>query len=378
MSAKSLRESTFWTAPNPFSFLRDAWCQITWLNVLWTAAMGVATAVLFLTISKYFDIFLEETWSERAWGFLEFLRIGVTDAFIFLLCIIAARHAARAGAPRLRAYGYAVLVGATLSTASEWNLRQYVIGWGNFGNPWIPVSALYNFMWRALLGGLATFVYADWQRNRESVERLHAAELERTRVARDVLQTRLQAIQARVDPQLLFDTLARIRKLYDDNPAQGQRVLDHLIVFLRTAMPQMRDTSSTLARELELARSYLRIMSDSGDDDAQLERESDGEWTHTVFPPMLLLPLVEHATASCQGPAVAAKPISIGVGTIGEKLQIAIDGGAVALAGAAESATIRGVRERLSALFGADARVDLVAGPDGGSRITLEVPHERS
>ena len=67
-------------------------------------------------------------------------------------------------------------------------------------------------------------------------------------------------MQARVEPQFLFSTLAQVQNLYEANAATGERMLDELIAYLRAATPRMRDTSSTLAQEIELARAYLAIL----------------------------------------------------------------------------------------------------------------------
>ena len=108
-----------------------------------------------------------------------------------------------------------------------------------------------------ILGGAATFVYTDRRRALAARARMHAAELERARAAKRTLESRLQAMQARVEPQFLFNTLAQVRDLYRADAALGERMLDELIAYLRAAMPKMRDTSSTVGQEIELVRAYL-------------------------------------------------------------------------------------------------------------------------
>ena len=67
-------------------------------------------------------------------------------------------------------------------------------------------------------------------------------------------------MQARVEPQFLFNTLAQVERLYEPMPTLAGRMLDDLIAYLRAAMPAMRGTSSTVAQEIELARAYLDIV----------------------------------------------------------------------------------------------------------------------
>ena len=56
-----------------------------------------------------------------------------------------------------------------------------------------------------------------------------------------------------------FQYVANVR-LYETAPAQGQEMLASLINYFRAALPSMRQSGSTLARELELARSFLTIL----------------------------------------------------------------------------------------------------------------------
>ena len=126
---------------------------------------------------------------------------------------------------------------------------------------------------------------------------MHAAELERARTAKRTLESRLQAMQARVEPTFLFNTLSQVRDLYRADVAHGERMLDELIAYLRAAMPKMRDTSSTIGQELELVRAYLVIVRLRLGERLAFEIETPKEIGDARMPPMMLLPLVDHAIA---------------------------------------------------------------------------------
>jgi LytS/YehU family sensor histidine kinase len=229
------------------------------------------------------------------------------------------------------------------------------------------------------LGGPATFVYTDWQRTRRSAARLHAAGLARTRAARDILQTRLQSMQARVEPRFLFDTLARVRNLYDRDPAQGERTLDALIAYLRTAMPRMRDAASTLGRECELARTYVDIVTARGDARLRIEVDLPEGSPQVVFPSMLLLPLVEVAAAHSRRTPLDDNSIEVRAQVDGGRLRVSVAASNAAFVDAdlSGSEVVGSVRERLQTLFDADARIELRAREGGGSQATMELPHEQ-
>ena len=67
-------------------------------------------------------------------------------------------------------------------------------------------------------------------------------------------------MQARVEPQFLFNTLAQVRQLYDSDAPLAGKMLDDLIAYLRAALPHLRESSSTLGKEAALARAYLDIV----------------------------------------------------------------------------------------------------------------------
>ncbi len=361
--------------------LLDAWRRITRRQIVWTAIVGVLVGPLMLTVTHAFEMFMAVSWSERLDLIVEFLAFAQLEAFTFLLCIVAADHAVQRGAHRVKAYGLALFMGAALYTAFQWSILNYVMDW--FSRPgvdpgWVPVHATSNFLYALLLGGFATFVYADWQRARDSAARLHAAGLARTRAARDILQTRLQAMQARVDPQFLFETLARTRRLYDASPERGEQTLDNLIAFLRIAMPKRLATASTLAREIDLSRSYVAIVAACSESKVALTVDRNEEWTRTPFPPLLLLPLVEHAVKCSPMAPSDQNSIAIRITAGDAKLQLAVSHAGLAFDADAESAAISGVRKRLNRLFEGRARFDLRRIPTGGTEVVMEVPDERA
>jgi hypothetical protein len=83
------------------------------------------------------------------------------------------------------------------------------------------------------IGGLAILMYADRRDSQRILANLRTAQVQRSTQARQVLESQLQAMQARVEPQFLFNTLGRINQLYDVDAVLGEQMLDDLIVYLR-------------------------------------------------------------------------------------------------------------------------------------------------
>ena len=66
-------------------------------------------------------------------------------------------------------------------------------------------------------------------------------------------------MQAQIEPHFLFNTLASVRRLYQVDRGSGRAMLQHLVRYLTASLPRMRESRSTLERELALALAYLNV-----------------------------------------------------------------------------------------------------------------------
>jgi two-component system sensor histidine kinase AlgZ len=105
---------------------------------------------------------------------------------------------------------------------------------------------------------------------------------------------RLRALQARIHPHFLFNTLNTIAGLIPGAPDKAEQAVLDLADLLRSALAER--TTITLAEELNLTRRYLAIeqlrMGERLHIDWQLD---DPLPLDTPLPPLLLQPLVENA-----------------------------------------------------------------------------------
>jgi LytS/YehU family sensor histidine kinase len=117
---------------------------------------------------------------------------------------------------------------------------------------------------------------------------------EHSQLRRHALASRLAALQAQVDPALLFDALVSVEQAYGRADPTASARLERLIRHLRVALPRLRDAGATLGGEAELIASYLDLLRDLNGDPPAFECEL-GSRGATQLPPMLLLPLVQRA-----------------------------------------------------------------------------------
>ena len=107
-------------------------------------------------------------------------------------------------------------------------------------------------------------------------------------------RARLQALQARIHPHFLFNTLNTIASLIRDRPDQAEQAVLDLADLLRAALVQRE--SITLREELELTRHYLAIESLRLGDRLRVDWRLDPDLPLDLpIPALLLQPLVENA-----------------------------------------------------------------------------------
>jgi len=289
-------------------------------------------------------------------------------AFAILLAVAVADRAVDLGRMGRGSYGVAVVIAVGLASPFAYAVLP-------FGTTWLS-SSLYAAMSWLLFGSLATFVYVHRKHERATRERLAAAELERTKRAKRALESRLAAMQARVEPQFLFNTLAQVSELYDTDAARAERMLEELIAYLRAAMPKMRDTSSTLAQELELVRAYLAIVKVRLGDRLTYEIESPSEAADARMPPMMLLPLTDHAIVHGLERSDAKGTIRVFAGTAEGRLRLTVVDSGVGFVLETRGDGIASIRDRLFALYGDGARLAFRKQVAGPTEAVLEIPYE--
>ena len=220
------------------------------------------------------------------------------------------------------------------------------------------------------------FFYADRRAARKTEAHLRAAELEHLRKSKLALESRLQAMQARVEPQFLFNTLSQIERLYELEDAKAQRMLDDLIDYLRAAMPLMRGTSSTVDQEMRLVGAYIDIVRLRFDERLVFEIDVPEGIEDARLPPMMLLPLIDRAVGAATGARRSQERGRIATEASNERLRISIGSTNAAFAPEATRDDIEGIRERLAGLFGTDASLVLRRCDEERSEAVLDIPRE--
>lgn len=176
-------------------------------------------------------------------------------------------------------------------------------------------------------------------------------------------EARLAALNARIRPHFLFNTLNAVLSLIRARPQQAEAALESLSDLFRAAMRDPGEMIS-LADEIALGKQYF-----------ELERLRLGErlavnWQigavsmDLPIPPLMLQPLLENAVYHGIEPLPEGGTVSVSITRRGDELRIAI---ANPNAGQSQHAAgnhiaVANIRERLALYYDLEARLEIEVG----------------
>ncbi|MBL8343659.1 MAG: histidine kinase [Rubrivivax sp.] len=215
------------------------------------------------------------------------------------------------------------------------------------------------------------------QREAFAREQALAFELERSELERQAGDARLRLLQAQVQPHFLFNTLANVRALVNAGSPQAPQVLDHLIDYLRAAVPRLSATATTLGDEAQLVRAYLELMLMRMPDRMRFTLDIDEAARTLACPPMTLMTLVENAVRHGIDPAEDGGRIDVQVRVQGGRCLACVCDTGLGLqrgSGGGLGTGLSSLRERLALTFGGDAHLRVSALEPRGVRAEVDFP----
>jgi len=190
---------------------------------------------------------------------------------------------------------------------------------------------------------------------------------------------RFEALQARIRPHFLFNSMNTIANLTRADPDLAEEVVQDLSDLFRASLSRSSGLS-TLADELELARGYLRIEAQRLGDRLQVEWDLETLPESAKIPPLVLQPLLENAVYHGIEPAAAGGRIVISGryrrGLINLSVRNSLPEAKQTSSRKGNQMALENIRQRLAGAFGEDAGL-VVSRVDGDYQVRLYFPSNR-
>lgn len=199
---------------------------------------------------------------------------------------------------------------------------------------------------------------------------------------RQVMEARMAAMQAQVEPHFLFNTLASIDHLIETDPPRASQMQKNLIALLRASMPTMRETNNAgprpLERELAVVRPYLEILKVRMEERLQTEIDVPEGLLSAEFPQMMIQSLVENAIKHGLEPKAEGGKLTVKAEVRHGKLAVTVADTGLGFGRAATAGTgvgLANIRERLQMLYGSKASLTVAENRPSGTVVTITVPY---
>lgn len=193
-----------------------------------------------------------------------------------------------------------------------------------------------------------------------------------------IAEARLQALQARIRPHFLFNSLNAVLSLIRSDPKRAETALVDMADLFRVLMADNRQLVP-LSRELELCRQYLELEKLRLGERLQLAWHTDNMPEDALIPPLVLQPLLENAVYHGIEPFHEGGEININLYRRHDQVHMVLTN-PYRLEGEHHNGNkmaLGNIRERLALHFDADAQiVTKVAGNQ--YRVHIIIPYRQN
>ncbi|HWS73624.1 MAG TPA: histidine kinase [Quisquiliibacterium sp.] len=190
-------------------------------------------------------------------------------------------------------------------------------------------------------------------------------------------EARLQALQARIRPHFLFNSLNTVLGLMRGDPRRAEYTLENLADLFRVFMRDTRELVP-LDEEVVTCQQYLAIEQLRLGDRLNVSWQVEQMPGDALLPSLLLQPLIENAVHHGIEPRDVPGEIAIAITRPGDRVRVEIvnPAGEDAPVRPGNQMALSNVRERLMLLYDMEAELKTVA-EDGQFRLLLEFPYRK-
>jgi two-component system, LytTR family, sensor kinase len=204
-------------------------------------------------------------------------------------------------------------------------------------------------------------------------------ELRYAKLEGQLARAHLQALNAQIRPHFLFNTLHTIGQMWRSGRSdEADAVLDRLGALFHRVQRTSSAFEIPLREELDVVREYLAIEQARFRDRLHTSICAPPETLDWMVPPLILQPIVENAIRHGLSAISSASIVEVhaSVNEQGLTLTVRDDGPGMSAASSTPGTGtgLRNTRERLEALYGKLAELQIENAPDRGTVVRMVIP----
>ena len=190
-----------------------------------------------------------------------------------------------------------------------------------------------------------------------------------------VAEARLQALQSRIRPHFLFNSINAVLALIRRDPKRAERTLEDLADLFRSLVSDPR-RFVRLSDEIALLERYAEIEQLRLGERLRITWELDTAPSDALLPPLVLQPLLENAVYHGVEPATEAGDVLVRIERRGDRVLARIENAVIAAEAerVGNRMALDNIRERLALFFDAEARMETRVDA-GRYRVEIEMPY---
>jgi len=244
--------------------------------------------------------------------------------------------------------------------------------WQEFRGSW-PFSIVITLMTGLSISTYETLRY----RLQAATLEVRTRQMEQERAYKLLAEARLSALESRIQPHFLFNTLNSIAALIPSDPRRAEDTVGKLASLLRFSLNAHQSGLVSLAQELKVTRDYLEIEATRFGPRLRYDVQVPESMSSVKVPPLALQTLVENSVKH----VAAKRPEGVAIRVTGESngrgamLQVADNGPGFALGAITPEHGLGNLIARLDLLFGDRGKIDVLR-ENGDTVVRMSIPSE--
>lgn len=266
------------------------------------------------------------------------------------------------------------LFGGSIGTALGFWIYNGPLGC-NIGFKEYPSLLLFNLVLAIIFGSIAVLYFSLKESAEKMAIMLKEKELEEERLTRSKMKAELDALQSKINPHFLFNTLNSIASLISENPQKAEATVEKLSELFRYTLQTSQKDSVKLSEELEIVRSYLEIEQVRLEDRLQFKIACDSSLAEELLLPGLIIqPLVANSIRHGIAPKVEGGRVAVDAKRVGNRCVISVSDNGIGFQNMNNGTGhgLNSVQERLNLFYGGRAEFQILH--NGGAHVIISIP----